>query len=219
MTPTYFHCLICNTPCQPLHENKDDQTTTVDGMFIRAHGNYGSTHFDPLSHDQYLEAVICNLCTIAKHTHFRRYHQGRLAPWHPTIANRPIIPTSTATFHHNPLTPTKDQPHTFTITPNPTPQEAHHILLHSHAIKTTSPKASPQKPEDHTPSTPSSSTTSPSADSPTPTTTPSPAATTSATPPSCHPPQSSPTRPHAPTQPSIIASTTANPPPQNTRTT
>jgi hypothetical protein len=135
MTPTYFHCLICNTPCQPLHENKDDQTTTVDGMFIRAHGNYGSTHFDPLSHDQYLEAVICNLCTIAKHTHFRRYHQGRLAPWHPTIANRPIIPTSTATFHHNPLTPTKDQPHTFTITPNPTPQEAHHILLHSHAIK------------------------------------------------------------------------------------
>jgi len=54
-------CLICERELET-----DAHGTVYEATIWRSHGNYGSSAYDPMRENRYLEAHVCDQCLIKK---------------------------------------------------------------------------------------------------------------------------------------------------------
>jgi len=67
-------CFICNKSLKREISSSDPNTIwpVYDGISFRATGNYGSTVFDPITDDGFLEILICDECIKKKSKQIKR---------------------------------------------------------------------------------------------------------------------------------------------------
>jgi len=73
-----FKCLICGKELETANYNRKPQDdpynigSVHDAVICRIHGNFGSTVYDPLYMDEFLECYICDKCLVEKNDLIKR---------------------------------------------------------------------------------------------------------------------------------------------------
>lgn len=77
-------CFICQRQLHPTFPGPDSDNTPSGATTFIAHGNYGSTVWDPASDSRWLEINICDVC-------LRERRHAILLAEHPAITTPPPI--------------------------------------------------------------------------------------------------------------------------------
>ena len=75
MTKKKVACFLCGKKLKTEErENKDPSLIGIvyDGIIFRATGNYGSSVFDPMPDDGFLEIIICDECVTKEASKIKR---------------------------------------------------------------------------------------------------------------------------------------------------
>lgn len=69
---------MCDKQLSPVAEDTPYQPN--DGVYLRTHGNYGSTVFDSIFKEEFLEMYICDPCLLAKVDSIFHFSQHKPKP-------------------------------------------------------------------------------------------------------------------------------------------